>query len=78
MTKTELLKVIRKHCLDCCYDSATEVELCGCTNCALFLLRFGKDPSPRVLSPEEKAKRAALLMANVEKSRRTQNTEAPA
>ena len=63
MTKSELLKAIRLHCLDCCCEQPKEVELCGCPTCHLFSLRFGKDPSPRVLSPEEKERRKNLLVA---------------
>lgn len=76
MTKTEILKIIRAHCLDCCYDQQAEVAACGCgDSCKLFPLRFGKDPSPRVLSPEEKARRVATLMANVKKREKQQDTE---
>ena len=53
MTKTDLLKVIRAHCLDCCCDQPGEVEKCGCPKCNLYPYRFGKDPSPRVLSPAQ-------------------------
>ena len=70
MTKTELLRTIRLHCLDCCCGSYEEVKECGCPTCNLFPLRFGKDPNPRVLSPEEKARRAKLMMANRNKTQK--------
>ena len=67
MTKSEILKVIRAHCIDCCCDQPNEVKNCGCVNCNLYPFRFGKDPNPRVLSPEEKARRAEIMMANIKK-----------
>lgn len=75
MTKTEILKAIRAHCLDCCYDNVNEVKMCSCEKCALYSLRFGKDPSPRVLSPEEKARLVERLTAKGEKTEKQQNTE---
>ncbi len=74
MTKTELLKVIRAHCLDCCCDSYEEVKNCGCPKCNLFPYRFGKDPSRKVLSPEEKEKRVARLRAVAKKSQESNAT----
>lgn len=73
MTKTELLRTIRLHCLDCCCGSYEEVKECGCPTCNLFPLRFGKDPTARELSPEEKARRAEVLMANRKKSQESKN-----
>lgn len=73
MTKTEILKVIRAHCLDCCYDNANEVKLCACEKCALHPLRFGKDPTKRVLSPEEKVRLAERFTAKGEKTEKQQD-----
>ena len=53
MTKSELLKVIRAHCLDCCCGSFEEVKECGSPSCDLYPYRFGSDPNKRVLSPEQ-------------------------
>lgn len=53
MTKSELLKVIRAHCLDCCCGSFEEVKECGCPTCNLYPYRFGSDPNRRVLTPEQ-------------------------
>ena len=75
MTKTEILKAIRAHCLDCCYDNVNEVKMCTCTKCALHPLRFGKDPSPRVLSPEEKARLVERLTAKGEKTEKQQDIQ---
>lgn len=41
------LRSIRLKCLDCCCDSALEVRLCPCTDCALHVYRFGKNPHRR-------------------------------
>ena len=38
------LRSIRLKCLDCCCNSALEVRLCPCTDCALHVYRFGKNP----------------------------------
>lgn len=45
-TKSAILKAVRAKCLDCSGGSAQEVALCGSGNCALYGLRFGRDPSP--------------------------------
>jgi len=73
MTKAEILKIIRLHCLDCCWDQPGEVASCGCTTCHLWELRFGKDPRPRVLSPEEKARLAERFTAKGEKTEKQEN-----
>ena len=68
MTKKELLKTIRAHCLDCCCGSYDEVEHCGCPTCNLYPLRFGKDPTPKVLSPAQLEKLEKMCMAKTKKS----------
>lgn len=45
-TKTEILKLIRLKCLDCCVDQVREVKLCASIDCELHKFRFGKDPDP--------------------------------
>jgi hypothetical protein len=45
-TKNELLKQIRRKCLDCCCGQRKEVRLCASANCPLWSLRFGRDPKP--------------------------------
>lgn len=52
-TKAQLLKAIRKHCLECCGGLWTEVRDCtpvimpsGERRCTLYPYRFGKDPAP--------------------------------
>lgn len=51
------LKAIRKHCIDCCGGSKHEVKLCTCTDCDLFIFRFGRNPNlSRKLSGIEKDK----------------------
>lgn len=38
------IKAIRAKCLECCCGSATEVRLCGITDCALWEYRSGHRP----------------------------------
>lgn len=46
-TKAELLKAVRKHCLDCCCGYASEVKNCAVgIKCRLFPYRKGADPTP--------------------------------
>ena len=53
MTKTELLKLVRAKCLDCCCNQPGEVALCPIERCPLYTVRLGKDPNPRKLSDAE-------------------------
>lgn len=53
MTKTELLKLVKAKCLDCCCDQPKEVALCPIERCPLYTVRLGKDPNPRKLSEAE-------------------------
>lgn len=43
-TNPSPLRAIRKNCLDCC-GGAKAVAYCTCTDCSLWLLRFGKRPA---------------------------------
>jgi len=52
-TKSGLLAIIRKRCLECCGGSYTEVEKCTSgpdaspySTCALWEFRLGNDPYP--------------------------------
>ena len=51
-TKGQILKDIRKHCLNCCDGSWTEVRDCSALippterHCVLYPYRMGKDPNP--------------------------------
>lgn len=62
------LKAIRAKCLDCCCGSSHEVNLCPCSNCALYPFRYGKNPyrAKRELS---EAQRNALLANAYQKKR---------
>ena len=51
-TKAEILKVIRKHCLNCCYESPSEVSICM-VDCDLHPYRFGSDPNPNAKKVEQ-------------------------
>ena len=57
-TKTELLKTIRKKCLDCVCFQAREVELCPSSDCPLWPYRFAKDP---FITPLTEAQRASRM-----------------
>ena len=46
MTKAEILKAIRKNCIECMGGVISEIEKCTSPKCSLFALRAGKDPSP--------------------------------
>ena len=61
MTKSELLKLVRAKCLDCCCDQPGEVALCPIERCPLYSVRLGKDPNPRKLSDEELERRKEVL-----------------
>ena len=39
------LKAIRANCLDCMCDQPSEVRLCPCENCPLYLYRMGHNPN---------------------------------
>lgn len=60
MTKTEVLKEIRKKCLDCCCDQENEVRECPCQECPLWKFRMGKD-STHVTTDAERARTAKML-----------------
>jgi hypothetical protein len=45
-TKAQILKAIRRKCLDCCVYQPAEVKNCAATRCELHPFRFGKDPNP--------------------------------
>lgn len=60
------MEAIRAKCLDCCYDSAYEVRMCGCKDCPLYDFRFGKNPNIKLSEAErkrrsEQAKNSALI-----------------
>ncbi|MCT4552934.1 MAG: hypothetical protein N4A44_04665 [Alphaproteobacteria bacterium] len=42
--KNTPLKAIRVKCLDCCFNSSKEVQLCPVKGCSLHEFRFGKNP----------------------------------
>lgn len=49
------IKAIRAKCLDCCCGQSNEVLLCPCTDCPLYVFRFGKNPfTNRTLTEEQK------------------------
>jgi len=79
MTKTQILKLIRAHCLDCCCNSIKEVQECPIVSCALHDLRFGKDPSRKKMNPEDaKTLGERLHKARTENKRTHTRTKNPA
>ena len=53
--KISPIKAIRAKCLDCCCGQTNEVLLCTCTDCPLYVFRFGKNPfTNRTLTEEQK------------------------
>ncbi len=56
-----LSKVIRAHCLDCCFNQPGEVRRCTVDRCPFWLRRMGTNPLRKKseLSEEEGALRAA-------------------
>jgi hypothetical protein len=57
-TKKDLLKLVRKCCLECVGDNSQEVESCTSLGCVWYPYRFGKDPKPskkrQILAPSKK------------------------
>jgi hypothetical protein len=45
-TKAQILKAIRKNCLECSCGSETDVRECRIVECQLHPFRMGKDPHP--------------------------------
>lgn len=43
--KISTLKAVRMKCFDCMCWQVSEIEKCTCTDCPLYLLRFGKNPT---------------------------------
>lgn len=59
--QTNPVKAIRKYCLSCCLQSASEVELCPAEECELWAFRMGKNPyrKERTEAQIEAARKAA-------------------
>jgi hypothetical protein len=45
-TKAEILKTIRRKCIECCCGQLAEVRLCHLSKCELWPYRLGTDPNP--------------------------------
>jgi hypothetical protein len=50
-TKSHLLAVIRRNCLDCTCQVPSEVARCSLKGCPLHPFRMGRDPNPARSSP---------------------------
>jgi len=64
------LKAIRAKCLECCCDQSREVRLCPCTDCPLYVYRFGKNSTMAGHLSEEQRSRAAERMKVARQNRR--------
>jgi hypothetical protein len=72
VTKTQLLKAIRKHCMECCSNSYTWVEACpGSDNCAIHQYRMGDPDEP---SDAMKERGRNLAKTRIEKKVTQENT----
>jgi hypothetical protein len=45
-TKTDILRVIKIYCLECCGNDIKEINNCIVNKCSLYPFRLGKDPNP--------------------------------
>jgi hypothetical protein len=48
------LEAIRRHCLDCCGFSPKSALWCSCSDCDLWIFRFGRRPesmAPELVTP---------------------------
>ena len=45
-TKADILKSIRRKCIDCCAGQIAEVRKCHLQQCELWRFRLGVDPDP--------------------------------
>lgn len=50
------VKAIRAKCLDCCNGSRKEVDLCTCTTCPLWPIRYGSSSKAKEIVKEEREK----------------------
>jgi len=59
------LKALRKHCLECCGNSAKEVALCCSSTCEQWPFRLGRNPwvDARKMTDEQRASASARLAA---------------
>lgn len=54
-TKGEVLRQIRKNCVECAGDSTEEAKYCSAIDCSLWPYRFGKTPGSIRRKEEGKA-----------------------
>ena len=74
-TKSQLLRIIRKNCLDCMGGYEAEIPRCTSPACSLFDFRMGKDPRPnqsRVRMSKERGFGAAAGREIIDEDRREQ------
>ena len=70
-SKSDLLRIIRRYCLNCAGGQAKEVRLCRSEDCPLWLFRMGKDPykTPKQLSAAQRENLAkGRMIANAHRT----------
>jgi hypothetical protein len=77
-TKNQLLKVIRKQCVECMGGQVGEIEKCTAPKCSLFSYRSGHDPEPNAGNVERGRKNCINLSREREKSPANQGVGDPA
>lgn len=63
MSKANVLRAVRKHCLECSGDSPDGVRECVSTDCVLYPYRFGTDPEKSEVRAEIARQRMLALNA---------------
>jgi len=51
-TKSQILRAIRKHCVECMVGRRCDVAKCAAAGCHLHRFRMGQDPSPGIAAKE--------------------------
>lgn len=51
MTKKQLLKAIRRQCVECMGNQPSLIEGCTSPKCSLYPMRMGEDPTPARKGP---------------------------
>ena len=65
---TNPVKAIKAKCMDCCCGSTKEVQICPCTDCALWPFRSGKNPYRKKIELSDEQMEVRLLLAKFPRS----------
>lgn len=71
-------KAIRAKCLECSNGNPNEVRYCPCTDCPLYVFRFGKNPyrTPRQMTDEQREAAASRMRSLVQSNKLRRKTNA--